>query len=976
MKNKWMAFRSPNLVGLIAGMLSFILAAGVVWIADKNDLEAAQALALSEVTDRASTVQVTIDRALSATYALGAMVQQGGGRIDDFDAIAAQLIPCYPGVASLQIVPNGVVQQVYPLKGNEKAIGHNLLTDPARTKEAFLAKDTGKLTLAGPFNLIQGGVGAVGRLPIFMKGATGDKVFWGFTTALIRFPEVLEDVRLDKLPGLGYQYSLWRTHPDTQQLQVIASSLSEGKSLQDPLGYQLHMPNGEWTLSVAPTNGWRNLEKTSINVLLATLFSILFGWLAKQMMELRIHRESLAFQVEERTRALREEIRQHQATGEQLQKLSLAVEQSPASIVIVDLDGNIEYVNEAFVQNTGYSRPEVIGQNPRLLQSGNTPPDHYRQLWEALIQGRVWKGEFFNRRKDGREYTEWATVAPIRQASGKITHYVAVKEDITEKRSMAAELDAHRLHLEELVQQRTNELNETEARASHILQSTADGLYGVNGDGVITFINAAACSLLGYSSDQAVGQIAHDLFHHSRPDGSPYPLEACRGHSAILLGQDVRSDDEVYWHADGHPIPVMVAIHPMTQNGANSGAVISFVDVSEQRAAAVAREAALVAAENLAKVRSEFLANMSHEIRTPLNGVLGFAEIGYRNFQNSEKARDAFTKIQMSGKRLLGVINDVLDFSKIEAGKLKIERLDVVLADVIDHSIDLIRDRATAKHLELQVMVDSQLPRRCVGDPLRMGQVLLNILTNAVKFTEHGSVSLHVSMQDSMLRFSVADTGIGITETQRQMLFNPFQQADASTTRRFGGTGLGLAICHRILEMMDGDISVQSEPGKGTTVVFRLPYVEAEATIDENQCELKGNIPGNSQPLSGRSFLVAEDELVNQAILEDNLIDLGAKVVMVSNGMQAVERVRIDGRDAYDMVLMDIQMPMMDGYEASRLILRLAPDLPIIAQTAHAFAEERDRCIAAGMVGHIAKPINLSELMEVAHRFLPKRAAS
>lgn len=967
---RWKIFERPDFVGLLAGILCFLVASGVVWLADRHALTAAKSVAFAEVSNRASDVQLTIGRALSATYALAAMVRQGGGQIEEFDAIAAQLMPFYPGASSLQMAPNGVIRQVYPLKGNEKVVGYNLLADPAQIYGASLARDSGQLTLVGPFNLIQGGIGAAGRLPIFIGGTKGQPVeFWGFATTLIRFPEVLQDVRLDRLPQLGYQYRLWRVHPDTRTVQVIASSLPESAELQDPLDYQLTMPNGKWMLSVAPTKGWRDMEKTAINVLLASLISILLGWLAKQMVELRTHRESLALQVAERTRELIDEVAEHRATSVQLRKLSLAVEQSPTSIIIADLEGNIEYVNQAFLENTGYTRDEVIGKNPRILQSGNTPPDRYRALWAELAQGRVWKGEFFNQRKDGRKFTEWATIAPIRQSDGKITHYVAVKEDITEKMSMAAELEAHRLHLEELVQQRTKDLIETEARATHILQSSADGLYGVDQHGVITFINRAACAMLGYRAEQAIGQIAHNLFHHSRLDGSPYLLDDCPSQRAIALGKALRSDKEVYWHADGHSIPVMFAIHPIVQNEASAGAVVSFVDISEQRAAMAAREQALLAAEHLAKVRSEFLANMSHEIRTPLNGVLGFAEIGYRNYQNSEKARNAFAKIQMSGNRLLGVINDILDFSKIEAGKLHIELASVNIPEVIQHAVELVHNAAVAKHLDLRVELSPNLPSSCISDSLRMGQVLLNVLSNAVKFTERGSVVLSVSQQSEMLVFSVLDTGIGVSESQRVLLFNPFQQADASTTRRFGGTGLGLAICKRILEMMNGDISLQSEPGKGSHVIFRLPCIKPEVGGAMKTGLGKAAVLSD-KPLAGITFLVAEDEVINQLVLEEHLIADGARVVMVSNGREAVERVAKDGCQAFDIVLMDIQMPEMDGYEAARQILEMAPDMPIIAQTAHAFGEERDRCLAAGMVGHLAKPIDPDVLRKLVLSYL------
>ena len=560
--------------------------------------------------------------------------------------------------------------------------------------------------------------------------------------------------------------------------------------------------------------------------------------------------------------------------------------------------------------------------------------------------------------------------APFRVETGEVIGTVGSARDITERKGFEAELAQHRHHLEDLVARRTAELLETEAKASHILHSSADGLYGVDSDGLISFVNPAACQMLGYRAEQMIGQSAHRLFHHSRPDGTPYPPEVCPSQRALRLGEEVRVDDEVYWHRDGHAIPVMYAIHPTVQDGKVAGGVISFVDMSEQRAAAQAREQALLAAENLARARSEFLANMSHEIRTPLNGVLGFAQIGYRNAEDSEKARNAFEKILTSGKLLLGVIGEILDFSKIEAGKLGIEHMEVSLVEVIEHAVELIGDRARAKRLEIRVQLAPDLPKTCMSDPLRMGQVLINLLSNAVKFTEAGSVGLSVSRQGDRLVFRVTDTGIGIGGDQLARLFNPFQQADGSTSRRFGGTGLGLAISKRILELMGGQILVESQPGIGSTFEFRLPYVQPVKREAEPIPAADFATARCDKPLAGIAILVAEDDLINQMVLEETLVGDGARVVMVGTGQAAVERVIRDGRAAYDIVLMDMQMPEMDGLEATRRILKLAPDLPIIGQTAHAFSEEREKCFAAGMVAHIAKPIDPDELVQLVQVYV------
>lgn len=341
--------------------------------------------------------------------------------------------------------------------------------------------------------------------------------------------------------------------------------------------------------------------------------------------------------------------------------------------------------------------------------------------------------------------------------------------------------------------------------------------------------------------------------------------------------------------------------------------------------------------------------------------MLGFAEIGRRNSQDAEKARNAFNQIMISGKRLLGVVNDILDFSKIEAGKLRMENTEVPLIDVVRQAVEIVGALANAKRLALRVKLAPDLPQTVLGDPLRLGQVLLNLLSNAIKFTEVGSVTLFASRQGAQLVFKVSDTGIGMNEEQLSRLFKPFQQADGSTTRHFGGTGLGLAITKRILELMGGTIQVESRPGAGSSFEVSVPCIPAVSQT-ENPA-LVGMSAAGDKPLAGLSILAAEDDPVNQAMLEAMLIEEGARVVMVDDGSQAVERVSREGRNAYDLVLMDVQMPQMDGLEATRRILALAPSLPIIGQTAHAMPEEKAQCLAAGMVEHIAKPLESASLV-------------
>jgi PAS domain S-box-containing protein len=609
-------------------------------------------------------------------------------------------------------------------------------------------------------------------------------------------------------------------------------------------------------------------------------------------------------------------------------------------------DHNLRYLgcNPAFARDAGMIDPrELIGKDDYQMAWAEQA-DLYRADDRAVMTSGIPK-LFFDEPQttpDGQRIWLRTSKVPLKNGHGETIGVLGIYEDISLRKQAEEELEGHRRHLEELVQQRTTELLATETRASRILESTADGLYGIDGQGRIVFINSACCRMLGYSAEQVIGRSAHALFHHSKPDGSPYPVGECASHAAWEVGCESRVEDETYWHADGHSVPVALASHPIIEKGEIVGAVVSVVDVSVQRAATQAREQALIAAENLARARSEFLANMSHEIRTPMNGVLGFAQIGQRNYKDPEKARNAFEKILTSGKQLLGVVNEVLDFSKIDAGKLQIEETEMSVGGVLDGSIELVADRAHAKGLVLRLEKSSDLPPACVGDALRLGQVLLNLLTNAVKFTEAGSVTLSAAQQGGQLVFCVTDTGIGMNAEQLGYVFNPFQQADGSTTRKFGGTGLGLAICKRLVELMKGEIRVKSIPGAGSQFEVRLPYVEPAPSPPSTAV-----VPVTpDKPLAGISILLAEDDEINQMMLEVNLLDDGAQLVMVGNGAAAVERVIADGTEAYDIVLMDLQMPVMDGYEATRRILGLAPDLPIIGQTAHAFGEDRDKCLA------------------------------
>ncbi|AFL75614.1 response regulator [Thiocystis violascens] len=390
---------------------------------------------------------------------------------------------------------------------------------------------------------------------------------------------------------------------------------------------------------------------------------------------------------------------------------------------------------------------------------------------------------------------------------------------------------------------------------------------------------------------------------------------------------------------------------------------------------------AIQVAETANRAKSEFLANMSHEIRTPLNGVLGLAQIGQRESVGQGKSQDYFARILDSGKLLLGILNDILDFSKIEAGKLVVESMPFVPRRVVDSALGVIAERAAAKGLVLTARIDANLPDACLGDPTRLTQILLNFLSNAVKFTDRGRIVLEANRQGDTLTFVVTDTGIGMTREQVKRLFTPFEQADSSTTRKYGGTGLGLSISKRLAALMGGEIRIESTPGSGSCCALWLPYRACAAPADSTPSD--GPFAPRAQPrLVGLRILAAEDNTVNQQVLQEMLSLEGAALTLVGDGRQAVETIARQ-RDAFDLVLMDVQMPEMDGLEATRRIQAMAFDLPVIGQTAHALAEEREKCRLAGMVDTLTKPLDHEQLVTMILRHgvprdrgQPERAAA
>jgi PAS domain S-box-containing protein len=652
------------------------------------------------------------------------------------------------------------------------------------------------------------------------------------------------------------------------------------------------------------------------------------------------------------------------------ERFAVAFKASPVAISLNTVDEGIFVdINPRYSEVFGWERGELIGRSAidlGLWHALDTPDDY----WRAALHehGHLQNYQTRWQRRDGTPIDISLNAEIVRL--GDAPYILASIIDVTASK-----------HAEEQIRQLQQRL------AIAFRAAPVAACITRQSDGRIVDANDRLLQACGHTRETLIGKTALEagLWH------APQDREKL----FALLERDGRVlNFETNWRTVGGELQdVSVSVEPADIDGirhliffiANitpQKQVAAQIELHRQQleAEVAARTAELAAAKETAeaasRAKSDFLANMSHEIRTPMNAIIGLTHLAIQHAGNSQQL-DRLHKVGDAAHHLLAIINQILDISKIEAGKLELQPLDFSLKRVIDNVCELVVDRIRSRGLTLEKHIDPRLPPVLNGDALRIGQVLLNYLSNATKFTEHGHIELRVERQQEsadgslLLRFSVTDTGIGIPLEQQSRLFSAFEQADNSATRRFGGTGLGLAIAHRLAMLMGGEVGVNSTPGQGSTFWFT-----ARLTPGSNDDVLNEPLPTSEAErlLSGRNtgarILLVEDNQINQEVAMDLLASVGLTVDLAVDGEKAV---KMASQTNYDLILMDMQMPVMDGLTATRLI-RATPasrTLPIIAMTANAFGEDRRRCLEAGMNDYVAKPVNPDQLYATLVKWLP-----
>ncbi|MBF0379970.1 MAG: response regulator [Magnetococcales bacterium] len=682
-------------------------------------------------------------------------------------------------------------------------------------------------------------------------------------------------------------------------------------------------------------------------------------------------------------------------------RLQATMENALDAIICIDTNGIVVEFNPAAENLFGFKQHEILGKD---IAEKIVPPELRQQHRQGLsryiekmncgkeIGGNSRMVDTLGLRADGKRISLEVSISSFSCEDG--THLTAFFRDITDRKQFSRALvgtleaaeDAHK----ELNQQK-DFITQSNAYTQSIIDSMGDALIVLSTKGLIQRVNEPACQMLAGSEADLVGQNISEFFSSYILDGlDDNEMTVCV--DSIKAHNESQNSEDNFRSLDGCTVQVLISSSILyNANKEVSGIILVAKDITEYKRAEeelLEKEKQLLIAEKKAsKAKDRFLAHMSHEIRTPMNAIIGLTDQALLT-EPPDRTQNFLKKVMNSSRFLLRIIDDILDFSKIEAGKLELEMVDFKLSNLLNNLADLFSEKVAEKSVTLQMHLPAKYPDMLVGDSLRLEQVLMNLIANAIKFTDEGEIGVTVSVvsqqkDEVVLMFSVRDTGIGMSTEYIESLFQPFIQEDSSTSRKYGGTGLGLTICKRLVEKMGGIIQVQSTPGQGSNFQFSAAFALRTAgepvksgEVEEFTLQISPDyLDDVTKKIAGCHVLLVEDNHINQQVAAEILGNVGLEVQIVDNGMDAIRMVE---SVEFDVILMDIQMPEMDGFVTTSHIRKLAygKDVPIIAVTAHALEEDRQLCLASGMNDHIPKPIDKKKLFDAMIRLIPEKDRS
>jgi PAS domain S-box-containing protein len=611
-------------------------------------------------------------------------------------------------------------------------------------------------------------------------------------------------------------------------------------------------------------------------------------------------------------------------------------------VAITDSKSIINYVNDNFCKTSMYSRKELIGKTHKLVNSKYHSSTFMKLLWDTISAGKVWHGEIKNRTKAGDFYWVDTTIVPFQDELGEIYQFVSISYDITDKKM----LSQYTLSL---------------------IEASRDPLVTLSKEGKIMDMNEAMVRVTGFTRQELKGTDFKNYFLETQKASEVYQEVFSKGFVAdfpltIKDGKltDVLFNGSVYKDDLGVVLGAVIVARDITEQKrieielteakVFAELATSFAEEEKEKA-----EKATQIAEVAVRSKQQFLSNMSHEIRTPMNAIIGFTKVLLKT-ELTEKQNEYFSAIKISGDALIVLINDILDLAKVDAGKMVFEQIPFSLTNTIPSMLHLFETKIKEKNLDLIVSIDKNIPKTLVGDPVRLHQIILNLVSNAIKFTLDGEILVDVRLlsqnkQHATVEFSVKDTGIGIPKDKIESIFENFQQATSGTSRIFGGTGLGLAIVKQLVENQGGSVKVVSEINEGSTFSFVLSFNKSSEKASEETIFIQPTIDTKNIKV-----LVVEDIPINQLLMKTILDDFGFQRDIAANGKIAIQMLE---EKQYDIILMDLQMPEMNGFEATEYIRNtLKSSIPIIALTADVTTVDVEKCREAGMNDYMSKPLD------------------